>query len=57
MPYRRMGRHESAGGATGTIKERYPKWADSGATSLVLRHPDMRAVETMAEVARLNTRG
>tara|TARA_Y100001934_G_scaffold262973_1_gene338047 strand:+ start:8294 stop:9340 length:1047 start_codon:yes stop_codon:yes gene_type:complete len=44
-------------GPPARIKERYPKWADSGATSLVLRHPDMRAVETMAEVARLNTRG
>ena len=36
------------------IKERYPPWADSGATSLILRHPDLAAVEAMAEVARLN---
>ena len=44
-------------GPLNRIKERYPIWADSGATSLILRHPDMRAVETMAEVARLNQGG
>ena len=44
-------------GSKARIKERYPQWADSGATSLILRHPDMQAVETMAEVARLNQSG
>ena len=34
------------------IRERCRAWADSGATSLILRAPDMAAVEAMAEVAR-----
>lgn len=40
----------SLAGPPARIRERYPAWADSGATSLVLRNPDERALELMAEI-------
>lgn len=41
-------------GPVDRIKERYRDWEDSGATSLILRHPGIEAVEAMAKVVRLN---
>lgn len=37
-------------GPPGRIAERYRAWAESGATSLILRKPDMQALEVMARV-------
>ena len=37
-------------GPKARIQERARAWADSGATSLILRHPGMAAVEAMGEV-------
>jgi hypothetical protein len=33
------------------IRERYKAWADSGATSLILRKPDEQALQVMADIA------
>jgi F420-dependent oxidoreductase-like protein len=38
-------------GPAARIRERYKAWADSGATSLILRKPDEQALEVMADVA------
>jgi F420-dependent oxidoreductase-like protein len=38
-------------GPAARIRERYQAWADSGATSLILRKPDEQALEVMADVA------
>jgi F420-dependent oxidoreductase-like protein len=38
-------------GPAARIRERYKTWADSGATSLILRKPDEQALEVMADVA------
>jgi hypothetical protein len=43
-------------GPPARIKQRYRAWEDSGATSLTVRAKDARAVEVMAEAARLNRR-
>lgn len=40
----------SLAGPPARIKERYGAWADSGATSLILRKPDERTLEVMADV-------
>ena len=40
----------SLAGPPARIRERYRAWADSGATSLVLRNPDDRSVDLMADV-------
>jgi len=42
----------SLAGPPSRIKSRYRAWAESGATSLVLRHPDDRTLELMADIAR-----
>ncbi|MFP6782469.1 MAG: LLM class F420-dependent oxidoreductase [Gammaproteobacteria bacterium] len=39
-------------GPKSRIRERYKAWADSGATSLILRHPDEQTLEVMADVVR-----
>ena len=44
----------SLSGPAKRIKERYAPWADSGATTLVLRKPTEQAMEVMAETVRLN---
>ena len=40
-----MGRYASLSGPAKRIKERYEPWADSGATTLVLRKPTEQAME------------
>lgn len=42
---------KSLAGPAARIRERYQAWADSGATSLILRKPDQQALEVMADVA------
>jgi F420-dependent oxidoreductase-like protein len=39
-------------GPPARIRERYKGWADSGATSLILRQPDERTLQVMADVVR-----
>ena len=41
-------------GPPGRIKQRYRAWEESGATSLTVRSDDPKAIEVMAEAARLN---
>ena len=41
----------SLSGPPERIRERYQAWADSGATSLILRQPDVPTLELMAEIA------
>ena len=42
----------SLSGPRKRIEERYQAWAKSGATSLILRQPDLETLQTMADIVQ-----